>query len=307
MSTRPSVGVVIPTRDRPGLLRQALASVLAQEYSGRVRVAVVYDGCEPDPTLAARGARHVEVLGNDRTPGLSGARNTGILALSDVDLVAFCDDDDRWLPGKLAAQVAALGQHPGSEFATCGIEVEYEGVVRQRLAGTDVVILDDLVRSRMAMLHASTFLVRRSVLAHKDGLGLVAEDAPGSQNEDYDLLIRAARRAPITHVDLPLIRVLWGRTSYFAHQYRSKIESLRWMLDRHPELLTDRPGAARMYAQLACWHAANGERRTALHWARAAFRCHWREPRTAIAVAAAAHLVSVETVLSTLHKRGHGI
>jgi glycosyltransferase involved in cell wall biosynthesis len=304
---RPSVGVVIPTRQRPELLRRAVDSVLAQEYPGALRVVVVYDGTEPDEDLTRDGDRSVAVTVNRRTPGLAGARNTGILALDGVDLVAFCDDDDRWLPGKLAAQVAALAGHPGAEFVTAGIEVEYDGAVHPRLAGAEVVVHEDLLRSRMAMLHASTFLVRRAALADAGRIGLVAEDAPGSQNEDYDLLLRAARRRPITHVDRPLVRVLWGRTSYFAHQYETKIASLRWMLDRHPELAGCRPGAARIYGQLACWHAAAGERRQALGWAGRALRHRWREPRAAIALAAAAHLVSVDTVLSTLHKRGRGI
>lgn len=300
----PSVGVVIPTHHRPRLLREAVRSVLEQRYPGRLRVVVVYDRAEPDPTLEATGNRPVSVRTNSRTPGLAGARNTGIDAL-DTNLVAFCDDDDRWLPGKLAAQVVALGAHPGAEFATAGIEVEFAGRVRERLAGTSVVVLDDLLRSRMAMLHSSTFLVRRAALL--DGIGLVAEDAPGSQNEDYDLLLRAARRVPIAHVDVPLVHVLWGRTSHFAHQYRTKIASLEWMLDRHPDLATRGPGAARLYGQLACWHAAAGRRRDAVRWARESLRNRWREPRAAIALAAAARLVSVETVLARLHRHGHGI
>ncbi|HEY3504033.1 MAG TPA: glycosyltransferase family 2 protein [Actinocatenispora sp.] len=299
--------MVIPTHDRPELLRAAIASVLRQDHDGAIRVVVVYDRAEPDPSLAGDD---VTVLVNSRTPGLAGARNTGILALSEedsaVDLVAFCDDDDTWLPGKLTAQVAALAAHPGAEFATCAIEVDYDGVTTPRLAGTDVVVLDDLARSRMAMLHASTFLVRRAALG-ADRLGLVAEDAPGSQNEDYDLLLRAARRRPIAHVDRPLVRVRWGRGSFFAREYRTKIESLTWMLDRHPELSACRTGSARLYGQLACWHAAAGDRRIAVRWARRSLRRNPREPRAVIALAAAAHLVSVESVLGTLHRRGRGI
>ncbi|GIL28903.1 glycosyltransferase family 2 protein [Actinocatenispora comari] len=300
----PAVGVVIATHDRPVQVREAIASVLGQRYRGAVRVVVVFDRAEPDSDLAGE---RVTVLRNDRTAGLAGARNTGIAALStmDVPLVAFCDDDDVWLPGKLAAQVAALAAHPGAEFATCGIEVEYGGAVRPRLAGTDVVDLADLARSRMSMLHASTFLIRADALA-TDRLGLVAEDAPGSQNEDYDLLLRAARRRPIVHVDRPLTRVRWGG-SFFTHQYRTKIDSLHWMLDRHPELSACRPGAARLYGQLACWHAAAGERRAAVRYAGRSLRRNPREPRAAIALAAAARLVRVESVLSTLHRRGRGI
>lgn len=289
--TWPSIGVVIPTQDRPELLKRAVAAVLAQDYPGRVDVVVVYDRAEPAPS-------EVPVLTNTRSPGLAGARNTGILAL-DTELVAFCDDDDVWAPEKLRAQVLA-----GGDFTTCAIEVEFGSKVTPRLAGRDRVELADLTRSRMAMLHASTFLARRRCLLE---LGLVAEEAPGSQNEDWDLLLRAARRGPIVHVDHPLVKVQWGRGSRFAYDYPTKIASLRWMLERHPELRACRPGAARVYGQLACWSAAAGDRRAAWQWATRAVRHNWREPRTAIALAAATGAVRVETVLAALHRHGRGI
>jgi glycosyltransferase involved in cell wall biosynthesis len=301
-----SIGVVIPTRHRPRLVRRALDSVLAQDYPGPLRVVVVHDQTDPDTDLAAAGERPVSVLSNARTPGLAGARNTGILAL-DTDLVAFCDDDDFWAPRKLARQVDALRGRPDAEFATCAIEVEYDGRCVPRLAGRAAVTVDDLARSRMAMLHSSTFLVRRAALTASDGVGLVAEDAPGSQNEDWDLLLRAARRAPIAHVDEPLARVLWGRSSHYAYEYATKITSLRWMIKRHPEIRGCPPGAARVYGQLACWSAATGNRQQAWRWTRDAVRANWREPRAAIAVAALTGAVKIERVLDALHRRGRGI
>ncbi|MEN3306634.1 MAG: hypothetical protein V7603_2836 [Micromonosporaceae bacterium] len=300
----PSIGVVVPTRDRPTLLRRALNAIASQNYPGPLRMVVAYDQAKPDRDLARTGDRPVAVLTNWRTAGLAGARNTGILAL-DTDLVAFCDDDDAWLPGKLRAQVGALRKAPGTDLATCAIEVEYQGRHTPRLAGTDSIGLARLVESRMAMLHSSTFLLRRAALL--DGLGLVAEDAPGSQNEDWDLLIRAAKRGPIAHVDQPLVQVHWGRSSHFAYEYGTKISSLRWMMARHPEIGGCRPGAARVYGQLACWSAASGQRRDAWRYTRAAVRNNWREPRAAIALATAARVVKLESVLGLLHRRGHGI
>ena len=145
MSRWPSVGVVIPTHDRPGPLRAALDAVLGQDYPGQLRVIVVYDRAEP----VLKPNDSMAVLVNDRTPGLAGARNTGIVKL-DIDLVAFCDDDV-WQPGKLRKQVWALRARPGTEFAGCGIEVDYEGTVHPRLAGRDEVTHADLLRSRMVM------------------------------------------------------------------------------------------------------------------------------------------------------------
>lgn len=299
----PSVGVVIPTRNRPELLRRAIEAVRKQDYPGQLRIIVVYDQDEPDWRLATNDDPAVMVLTNWRAAGLAGARNTGIMAL-DTELVAFCDDDDIWHPEKLRKQVDALGK---GLFATCSIEVEFQERVHPRLAGRTEVTIDQLARSRMAMLHSSSFLARRTELLKDGAIGPVAEDAPGSQNEDWDLLLRAARLAPIVHVDEPLVRVLWGRTSFYANEYSTKISSLRWMMARHPEIAGCPPGAARVYGQLACWSVAAGDRKNAWRWTKQTVKANWREPRAVIALAALTRVTSVERVLGTLHKRGHGI
>jgi glycosyltransferase involved in cell wall biosynthesis len=302
MSAQPTVGVVLPTRDRPELLRAALASVLRQDYPGDVRAVVVYDRSEPDHTLAHDD--RVRVVANSRSPGLAGARNTGILAL-DTDLVAFCDDDDEWLPGKLRAQAAALLARPGAEFASCGILVDFNGRGSPRLAGRDEVTYQDLLRSRMAMVHSSTYLMWRSALT--GSIGLVTEEIPGSHNEDWDLALRAARRHPIIHVDEPLVRVRWGRTSYFASEWEAKASSLRWMLRHHPDLERCRPGAARVYGQLAFAHACMGQRGECWQWVRRAVRSNWHERRIPFALAVASGVVSGDSILRQLHAHGHGI
>ncbi|MGH3387861.1 MAG: glycosyltransferase family 2 protein [Actinomadura sp.] len=298
--TWPSVGVVLPTHNRPELLRKALAAVLAQEYAGELRAVVVYDRAEPDPELA--GDR-VQVVRNTRTPGLAGARNSGILAL-DTDLVAFCDDDDSWLPGKLAAQVEALTARPGAELASSGILIDFDGREIPRLAGADEVGYDDLVRSRMVMVHSSTYVARRAALID---MGMVDEEIPGSQGEDWDLALRAARRHPIVNVDQPYVRVLWGRSSYYAHAWETKIAALQWFLDHYPEIARSRVGGARVFAQIAFGHACAGRRRTAVRWAARALRANWREQRVPFALAVASGLVSGERVLLALHTRGRGI
>jgi len=296
----PSVGVVVPTRNRPQELRRALDAILAQEYPGTVEVAVVFDGCTSDPSIESSNVRGVE---NVRTPGLAGARNTGILSL-DTDLVAFCDDDDEWLPGKLDAQVRSLLANR-AEFVTCGVLVSYEGRSVPRLTGTSVVSHEQLIRSRMTMLHSSTFVIARTGLL--ETIGLLDESIPGAQGEDWDFLLRAARGRPILHVDRPLVRVFWSASSYFGRRWDTKIASLRWMLERHPELARERRAAARVYGQLAFAHAAQGETREALSWSGKTVLRSPLEPRSFIAAAVALRLVSSERVLATLHRRGRGV
>ncbi|WP_433245660.1 glycosyltransferase [Streptosporangium sp. CA-135522] len=311
----PSVGVVIPTRGRrPEQLRSAVRAALGQDHAGAMEVVVVVDGGDPAPVadqvadlLAGRTltvgpgrtlSRGVRVMPNRLSPGLPGTRNTGIAAL-DTDLVAFCDDDDQWLPGKIGAQVAALETEPDAEFSSCAIEVEYGSRRVPRLAGTDRITRAHLLRSRMVMAHSSTFLFRR-------GAFWVDESAPNGQNEDWDLVLRAAERHPIVHVDRPLVRVRWGASLYVT-RWADRIAGLEWILARHPDLAVDPRGAARVYGQLAFHHAALGRRREAGRWAWRAFAARRGEPRAPIALAVAAGLVSAQTVLSTLHHRGHGI
>jgi glycosyltransferase involved in cell wall biosynthesis len=296
----PSVGVVIPTRDRPQELRRALGGILAQDYPGELEVVVVFDGCGRDPSVASSNVRGVD---NIRTPGLAGARNTGIVSL-DTDLVAFCDDDDEWLPGKLEAQVRSLVANK-ADFVTCGVLVSYEGRSVPRLAGTSVVPHERLMRSRMSMLHSSTFLISRTALL--ETIGLLDESIPGAQGEDWDLLLRATRRWPILHVDRPLVRIFWSAASYFGRRWDTKIASLRWMLERHPDLARDRRAAARVYGQLAFAHAARHEPREALSWSGRALLRSPLEPRLFIAAAVALRVVASERVLATLHRRGRGI
>jgi len=298
-----SVTAVVPTRDRPELLRAAIAAILGQQYPGDIEVIVVHDQSEVDDSIAvADPRRSVRVISNARSPGLAGARNTGILAATG-DLVAFCDDDDEWLPGKLAAQVAALSDD--AEFACTGIRVSYDGSTVDRTLSMDAVPLAALLRSRLTELHPSTFLIRRAALV--DGIGLVDEEIPGSYGEDYEFLLRAARRAPLVNVTEPYVLVRWHKRSYFAQRWETISTALQWLLGRYPEFAGEPRGEARIAGQIAFAHAALGQRRESVRWVRRTLRRNPREPRAYLALAVAGRAVRADTVLRKLHQRGRGI
>lgn len=301
----PSVGVVVPTRDRPELLRRALRSIRNQDIAGTVETVVVHDGTPPDHSVAQDSAtRPVRVVTNARTPGLAGARNTGIMAL-ETDYVAFLDDDDMWRPTKLSAQIARASQLDAPELVTCAITVDFDGRHTQRLAGTTTVTHRHLLRSRMSMLHSSTLLFVREALV--GGIGLINESIPGSQNEDWDILLRAAARSDIAHIDEPLTIVQWGRSSMFARKWDTKVASLGWMLEHHPDLLSDRKGVSRVYGQLAFGEAARGDRRAALGWATRSFAAHPLQWRAGAAILVASRAVSADGTLNALHRFGRGV
>lgn len=302
---RLSVGVVLATHNRPELMRKSLASILAQDYDGPIEVVIVFDKSPVDYSLErSTPLRTVRTIANTRAPGLAGARNTGILALS-TELVAFCDDDDTWLEQKLARQVHALESSPDSEVASTAMKVIYNGAESVRCAGKQHVGYQDFLNSRMAMVHSSSLLFRRQKLI--EGIGLVEEGLPNSMCEDWDLLLRASKRHPILHVDEPLIRVLWGGTSYFYHQWDVKNQAHQWMLEHYPDILTSKIGSSRVFGQLAFGHAALKNPHNALGWVRKSLKSNWREPRAYLALAVASGLVSDQTVIDRLQRKGRGI
>ena len=304
MSDYPSVSVVIPTRERPELLTRALERVVEQDYRGRIECLVVFDQSEPVlPSVASRRGVELRAVTNDRTPGLAGARNAGILAAK-TDLVAFCDDDDEWLRDKLSRQVALLRRVPSAEVVSCGIEVRYEDKSFDRLSPQPSVTFEELLESRRTDVHPSTFLVRREALL--DGIGLVDEDLPGSYAEDYEWLLRAARRAPIETLRVPLVRVHWHRSSYFSERWQTIASALTYLLERYPEFRGNDRGFARISGQIALAHGAAGDRREARRWARRTFSANWRQPRIYLAVAVSLGLPP-QVLLRLAHLAGKGL
>jgi glycosyltransferase involved in cell wall biosynthesis len=102
------VSVVIPTRGRWFLLKETLASALAQE--GVSHEVVVVDDGSPDETparLGELGDERVRVVRHERARGVAAARNRGIEEARG-HWVAFLDDDDLWSPDKLRTQLDAL-------------------------------------------------------------------------------------------------------------------------------------------------------------------------------------------------------
>ena len=122
------------------------------------------------------------------------------------------------------------------------------------------VDLSQLVRERVTALHPSTFVMRRRAL---DDMGLVDEQIPGSYGEDYDWLLRAARRRPIVAVEQPLVEVYWHRQSFFAERWEAIVDALAYLLGKHPELRADRRGLARIQGQIAFAQAALARRSAA--------------------------------------------
>lgn len=200
------VTVVVPTRNRPRLLAEAVASARAQTLPP-AEIVVVDDGSDPGqtPVLDALEAEGVRVLRSGRSHGGSAARNKGWRAATQP-LVAFLDDDDLFVDRKLELQLPVV----------CRPEVrwswtDYRQVDRDTLAPIadqsprDPTFAGVLARSDVSNC---TLLVERTLLEQVGGYD---ESLP--RNQDRDLVLRLLRAAPGAPVPEggPLTLVRWHR------------------------------------------------------------------------------------------------
>lgn len=198
------VSVIIPTRNRRRLLELAVASVLGQAWA-RLEVIVVDDASTDDTAtflsdLAGRDHR-VRGIRLDAAGGGAAARNAGILAARGA-YVAFLDDDDVWLPEKLARQVAALQATPEAVAVSCSFYIESASaapVVKTLHAPADA---QEIICSNH-LGGASMCLARRRVLLDIGGF-----DAALRSSQDWDLWIRLHDAGRLLVCPEPLVRYL---------------------------------------------------------------------------------------------------
>jgi glycosyltransferase involved in cell wall biosynthesis len=193
MSSVPRVSVIIPTLRRPTVVLRALGSVLAQTFAD-FEVIVVIDGPD-DPTresLATIYDPRVRVVPLQENVGIARVRNAGIAA-SSAPYIAFLDDDDEWLPNKLALQVAAAEALGGkrillaASFFDRGADFERVLPLRPLLPGealSEFMFCRKGLLSRAGHLQTSTYFVSRALARE---VPFRPEVRP---QEDFDWLLR---------------------------------------------------------------------------------------------------------------------
>jgi len=113
-SDPPTISVVIPTRNRLPLLRQAVASVVRQTDNGWE--CLVIDDDSEDGTadwIRSGGDLRVKLTVLSARGGRSHARNQGLFQ-AQGRAVVFLDDDDLLAPGAVAAFARGLVASPGA-------------------------------------------------------------------------------------------------------------------------------------------------------------------------------------------------
>lgn len=206
--------MIIPTYNRAHMIARCLESALAQTLKD-YEVIVVDDGSTDatrDFLLKAYG-NHVQYIAHPTNKGLSAARNTGIAHARGI-YIAVLDDDDLWLPDKLALQIDLMKANPDVVLAYCGtLKVDCQGE-----------LLEEVKPEKRGHLFAE--MLNRNCLKGPASVAVFSREVLGASGvfdtslsscADWDLWIRIARCGRIDFVDRPLVKYVMHQSNMHSN------------------------------------------------------------------------------------------
>lgn len=216
LAPNPLISVVIPTRGRPQLVLRALNSALAQTQRN-IEVVVVIDG--PDPLTRDELARITDprlvCVPLEKSAGGAEARNVGARTARGR-WIALLDDDDEWLPDKLAAQLrAAEAQKSGESLVVCRYIVRRQGhpeVLRPRRLPEPGESVAEFMFDYLCYFQTSTFFCSRELFLRLP----FQKDLPSFQDIDWFLRVATTPGVTLVTVSEPL-------AVYYAPEERATI------------------------------------------------------------------------------------
>jgi glycosyltransferase involved in cell wall biosynthesis len=233
-SVSPRVSVVIPTRNRPAELAGAVATALGQR-DVPLEVIVV-DDASPDSSASERVvAAATEPLARcivrDERGGPAAARNTGIDAAR-AEWVAFLDDDDRWAPGKLSAQLASI-EAAGGDWGWCATAVIADdgNVIYEQPSPPPNEIQAGLLVCNAVPGSASSVVARRDLLERTGGF-----DESFAHLADWELWLRLAAVGTPAGCEQVLVTQHIHPGGMHAEDTDGAIAELRRLQERYPGL-----------------------------------------------------------------------
>lgn len=212
---QPLVAIILPVYNGREFLRQAIESVLSQDYAAW-RLIVINDGSSDDSgeiarTFAAADERITVV--DTPNGGLSVARNRGLELIGDAEFVTFLDADDEMLPGALTCLVTPVLENPDVDMVVGGFTTA-EGTPAEPRRGyservmNPVELISETLYQRGAVHAAWGKLMRRSIFERE-------MFTPGLYYEDLDFFYRACLCCRLC--------VVTDRPVYYYRQHRGSI------------------------------------------------------------------------------------
>lgn len=209
-----SIGVVIPTFNRPKQTIRAVESVLNQTVKAS-QIVVIDDGSseenlrELEKMLSGVNVEFVK-LNHTGNPGL--IRNHGIKRLN-TDLVAFLDSDDHWLPKKLELQLKQMSEFKARAICSnaiisseAGFDDEYQNRPKGKITRASLIKSNEII--------CSSVLLDRQILLEVSGF---AEKSFVQGAEDYATWLRISTMTDWHYTNEPLVSYSKEAIPHYSH------------------------------------------------------------------------------------------
>lgn len=192
LQNKQMISVIIPTYKNRGGLTKSIDSVLSQDCDMDFEVIVVDDNSPEFPERKQTeklmhnydSDERVKYIKHIENKNGAAARNTGIKA-SKGEYIAFLDDDDFFLPGKLQVQKDYLNQHLEYAATYCLLRRGGRIVNSYPYKGN---IAKELLMMKTVM-PTSTLMFRREAIESINGF-----DESFRRHQDYEMLLRFFRQ-----------------------------------------------------------------------------------------------------------------
>jgi GT2 family glycosyltransferase len=248
------VSVILPTYNRAWVLKEAIDSILFQDYPN-IELIIVDDGStDKTPELLASYGDRITVLTQENR-GVSAARNAGIKK-SGGELIALLDSDDTWAQGKVSCQVEFFKNHP--EAMICQTEEIWirkgkrVNPQKKHKKPSGMIFEPSL---QLCLVSPSAVMMRRELFELK---GYFNEEF--TICEDYDMWLRVSTTLPIYLIDKAYTIKKGGhddQLSALRSRDKFRIQSLKALIESQ-ELTHDQRAAAKTVLKEKCRIYANG-------------------------------------------------
>jgi glycosyltransferase involved in cell wall biosynthesis len=214
------VTAIIPTFNRPELVRRAILSALAQGYRN-LEVVVIIDGSDERTRQVVESIREarLRIVELGIHLGAAQARNVGV-KLARGEWVTFLDDDDEWVPCKIEMQIGIARTSSAVHPVVCSrVTVRSSNLdwISPARVYSGAEPMSEYLFCRRAFVDGANYVQTSTLMMQRRLMLKLPFRAHLKRHQDWDWLLRAQAEPGVEFQMIPAALTIFnvedGRTS----------------------------------------------------------------------------------------------
>ena len=215
----PKISVIVTTYNRAHMVTETIDSILSQTSKDFELIVVDNESIDnTEEVIKSYTDKRIRYFKHQNNGIIAVNRNYGI-SKTQGEYIAFCDDDDLWMPEKLERQLSEFEKDSqlglvcsnGIFFDKNG---EHREMIKAELKDSDFTF-ESLIWHNY--IPSPSVLVKKEVI---DDVGMMDESPEIFIAEDYELWLRIAKKYKVKYIGLPLMKYRTHPGQYTFSQER---------------------------------------------------------------------------------------